>query len=192
MCPLGQYTSCRGIFDAGGSTGNHYYTIYPDGVNAESAYCAMEDDGMISGGGWTRLNSTISRSGLGFGTDDVLKTNNVPGNCGAPGYTGLVDHILVPHTQERLYVSRPYSIIQCATIAEGASGTYYWDGSSWVGIGMCCWNCPPFANGCSTCMSGLATNLRFDGTGGLRDMTLQSQCSDSSDNGQIEVTAWAY
>lgn len=179
-------SSCNAILNAGGSVGDGTYSIKPTTTTVQ-AYCDMQN------GGWTRLNNNISTSTTAFNGSDLLVTNNVNGNvCGTPGCAFTINKISIQHTNVKIIMTRTTSIVQCAgLVGVGAQGSSYWSGSSWVSYAMCNWSDGVFANSTATNMAGLKMLWKIEGTKAANgEIKIKSECSDASDTGQIQVTAW--
>lgn len=179
-------TSCLAILNAGDSTGSGIYLIKP-ASNPIAVYCDMNTDG----GGWTRINNNISSSTTLFNSSDTLLTNDVPGSCGTPGCAFTINNISVVHTNVKINLTRTTSIIQCASLVGVSATTSYWNGATWIYLGMCNWSDGVFANATATDMTGLKMLWKLEGPkAGNGEIKFISQCSGSDDSGQIQVTAW--
>ncbi|MCX6728986.1 MAG: fibrinogen-like YCDxxxxGGGW domain-containing protein [Candidatus Saccharibacteria bacterium] len=177
-------TSCLAILNAGDSTGDGYYLIKP-AATAYSAYCDMTN------GGWTKLNNNIATATTAFNGSDILITNNIPGGCGSPGCAFTINNISVSHTNIKVLLTRTTSIVECASLVGATISQAYWDGFSWVNWGMCTWSDGIFANGTSIDMTGLKLLWKLEGPKAANgEIKFNSQCSDGTDSGQIQVTAW--
>lgn len=178
-------TSCLDILNSGESGGDGTYGIKPSATTFR-VYCDMAN------GGWTRLNNSISTSTTPFDNSEMLVTNNVPGACGSPGCAFTINNILITHTNIKVLLTRTTSIAQCPGLTGASvSSVTYWNGSGWTSSGTCLWNDGIFANGSSTNMTGLKMLWKLEGTKATNgEIRFTSQCSDSTDSGQIKVTAW--
>lgn len=190
---LPQQGSCLDLYSQG-FTLDGYYWIRPNATPVQ-VYCDM------TGGGWTRLNGSVSVPTKAFNSDGLLITNNVPaGSCGTPASAFTISNIIVPHANVKLLLTRTTSIVQCAALAGVVSGgnASYWNGSGWVSYGtatpgMCQWGDGNFANACCdpANMTGLKLQWKLEGAKAADgNIKLTSNCSDARDNGQIQVTGW--
>ena len=176
---------------------NGEYNIKPDGVNEYTVYCDMSYDG----GGWTRIDSNLATSNVGYQSNNYsIRARNKGVACSTYSVSAQISNIKInDFTLVRDDFNRT-TITQCPRLqyssSEGSAGyaqEYKNSSGNYVNLAITCgW---AYQNGSSVWDSNSSISL---GTNDARDIRLvreflpnrnrvqfTSRCSDSSDNGFV-------
>jgi hypothetical protein len=174
-----------------GITENGFYWIKRSNGNPVYAYCIMN----IDGGGWTRLDSSITsitnNSATTSWNNHILNVTFQDIN----GCSGTTNHRItgqIPYTEMMIFHTRVSGIGQCQGFS-GAIQAGYYDGSftskdNVIGISMCTWGSGPHTDGSTVLGPNQKRNYFFRITGSDSfSTTYSTACSGGSGTATEEI-----